>query len=254
MNKIFKAVSAAAAALALSAAMTFSVSAAQDYEFDVSGAVKTAGDWKQSYTENTPLITEEPAFAENFDPRWMTPDSEVLVEFEVESIPNGYPCELIWQTWGDSKEVDPNIKADWTKISPDESTETTARFTYESIVNAYGTDDFSRVYAIHIGDVGSPLLVTKLTITNINMDGTEAAGGASEETAESETEASSEVTEAPASETSGLITTTSSIADNAPDESGISATAVVVIVVVIVIAAAAAFAVIMIKKSKNSLY
>ncbi|MGN1089387.1 MAG: hypothetical protein ACI4Q6_03200 [Huintestinicola sp.] len=253
MNKIFKAVSAAAASIALSAAMAFSVSAAQDYEFDVSGAIKTAGDWKQSYTESTPLVGDA-AFADNFDPRWMTPDSEVLVEFEVESIPNGYPCELIWQTWGDSKEVDPNIKQDWTKIVPDEATETTARFTYESIVEAYGTDDFSKVYAIHIGDVGSPLLVTKLTVTNIQMDGAAASEETAEETTESETEAVSEVTEAPASETSGLITATSSIADNAPDESGISATAVIVIVVVIVIAAAAAFVIIMIKKSKNSMY
>lgn len=252
MNKIFKTVSAAAASIALSAAMAFSVSAAQDYEFDVSGAIKTAGDWKQSYTESTPLVGDA-AFADNFDPRWMTPDSEVLVEFEVESVPNGYPCELIWQTWGDSKEVDPNIKQDWTKIAPDEATETTARFTYDSIVEAYGTDDFSRVYALHIGDVGSPLLVTKLTVTNIRMDAA-ASEETAEETAEKETEAASEVTEAPESETSGLITTTSSIADNAPDESGISATVVIVIVVVIVIAAAAAFVIIMIKKSKNSFY
>ncbi|MBR4223225.1 MAG: hypothetical protein IKR73_00285 [Oscillospiraceae bacterium] len=142
---------------------------AESYTFDVSSAKQTNGDWKQSFIEYTPLEGK----GENeyhFNPLWMTPQSEVIAEFRYEGEPmneGSAPIELIWQTW-QSNDPRPEGAKDWAKVAPAEYTDTTAVFKYDDIVEAYGTSDFSTVYAINIGDTGTKLKLVGLTVTNID--------------------------------------------------------------------------------------
>ena len=172
---------------------------AEDYRCDVSSAVMTEGKWGQSYTEYTPLETDR-KFANNFNPLWMTEQSEVIVEYELDA-PDGElsesPVELIWQTWDGPVEPNPDA-VKWAKVSPYEYDRMTAKFSYADIVKSYGTSDFSAVYAVNIGDTGTNIKVTSLTITNIDrgVSHSESAGEVAVET----------VTEAPAA-VSGAVDT-----------------------------------------------
>lgn len=183
MKKILNYLSAAAAAALTVMLMAVTVFA-QDYEFDVSDAKQSNGSWGQSFVHYTALSGEE--YAANFNPTWMTSDSEVIVEYTYEGNPSASPVELIWQTWADGPNgLNPDAKGTWNKIAPYEYTDNTAKFSYSDIVAAFGTDNFDTVYAIDVGDSGVKLTVTAMTITNCNIE------SASEET-EAETEAETE--------------------------------------------------------------
>ncbi len=196
MKKILNYLSAAAAA-ALTVMLAAVTVFAQDYEFDVSDAKQSNGSWGQSFVHYTALGGEE--YSANFDPTWMTSDSEVIVEYTYEGNSSSSPVELIWQTWEDGPNgLNPDAKGTWNKISPYEYTDNMAKFSYSDIVAAFGTDNFDTVYAIDVGDSGVKLTVTAMTITNCNIESAaEVTEAETEEVTEAETETETEeVTEA----------------------------------------------------------
>ena len=167
MKKLFKTMSAAAVGI-LSCAILAATAYAEDYTFDVSGASESGGKWGQSFICYTALGNEE--YSENFNPMWMTSDSEVIVDYTYTGEANGSPVELIWQTWGDGPvKPNPDVTKDWNKIAPYEYTDTEAKFSFSDIAASYGSDNFDTVYAICVGDTGVNLTVTGMKVTNCNI-------------------------------------------------------------------------------------
>lgn len=199
MKKLFRTMSAAAVGI-LSCAMLAVTAYAEDYTFDVSGASESNGKWGQSFICYTALGNEE--YSENFNPMWMTSDSEVIVDYTYKGEANGSPVELIWQTWGDGPvKPNPDVTKDWNKIAPYEYTDTEAKFSFSDIAASYGSDNFDTVYAICVGDTGVNLTVTGMKVTNCNITApvqTEETAaeaeteGQTEEETEAETEAETE--------------------------------------------------------------
>ncbi len=284
MNKLFKALTASAAGIFAAGALAFTAFA-EDYAFDISEPVQSNGAWGQSFTYYTANDESHPG---NFDATWITSDSEVVVDYTYEGETSRAPLELIWQTWDGPKEADPDVKGKWNKISPYEYDETSARFAYEDIVNAYGTDDFSTVYAINVGDAGVKLTVTGVTITNCDIveeteteaeteaeeeteaaeeteetDAEEAVGEETEAeteeettvtTTEAETEKETTAKETTVKETEAVTTAaTTNIADNAPKEGG-GGVVVVIIIIVVAVAAAGVGVYFIVKKNKGKYY
>ena len=213
--------------------LTISV-CAEDFRCDVSSAIMTNGEWQQSFTEYTPLETDR-KFVNNFNPLWMTERSEVIVEYELDE-PEGElsqsPVELIWQTWDGPVEPNPDAVR-WAKVAPYEYSRMDAKFSYAAIVEAYGTSDFSAVYAVNIGDTGTHLKVTSLTVTNIDKSVTEpeyAVPKRDEEIAPEE------------------------VAANAPDSSNTLMKVLIVVLIVVVAAAVIAGVSVFLKKHGNSGY
>ena len=195
MKKLFRTMSAAAVGI-LSCAMLAVTAYAEDYTFDVSGASESNGKWGQSFTCYTALGNEE--FSENFNPMWMTSDSEVIVDYTYKGEANGSPVELIWQTWDDGPaEPNPDVTKNWNKVTPYEYTDTEAKFSFSDIAASYGSDNFDTVYAICVGDTGVNLTVTGMKVTNCNITApvqTEEAAAEAETAAQTEeaTEAETE--------------------------------------------------------------
>ena len=185
MKKLLKAMSAAAVGV-FSCAVLAVTAYAEDYTFDVSGATETNGQWSQSFSYYTALGSEE--FAANFNPMWMTSDSEVIVDYTYTGEANGSPVELIWQTWDDGPaEPNPDVTKNWNKVAPYEYTDTEAKFSFSDIAAKYGSDNFDTVYAICVGDTGVNLTVTGMKITNCDI-----TVPAETEAVEAETEAETE--------------------------------------------------------------
>lgn len=285
MKKLLKMLSAAAAGFFAAAAVAITV-CAEDYEFDVSDAKQSNGSWGQSFTEYTALDGDS-KHADHFNPTWLTEDSEIIVEYTYEGTVSRSPVELVWQTWDGPAEKNPDVLGDWNKISPYEYDETSAKFAYEDIVAAYGTDDFGTVYAVNVGDTGVKLTVTKMTATNVNMGGesdaqeteaetkaeteaVEADASVAEETEEDAVEETEAVTEketeaeTTAKETTAKVTTAAketsqittavNIADNAPDEDSAFPIIIMVVAIVVVVAVIVVIVVLMIKKTKGRYY
>lgn len=183
MNKSLKLLAMAAAGAAVMSAAALTVSA-EDTELSFEEKAST-GSWGQSVTYYTARNDDQP---NAFDPCTMTESSVVQVSYETDLNDDNNHIELIWQTWGDHVT---SPAGDWNKIPLSEHSKGYSEFTYADIVSAYGTDDFSEVFAICVGDNGdAPVTVTKIVITNVSAGG--AAAAVTEET-EAETE---EVTEA----------------------------------------------------------
>lgn len=215
---------------------------AADIEIDVSGAQQSTGSYGQSLKYYTCLGDPEGA-ADNFDPRLMTPDSEVRIEYELEGEyvtgDDGYisspPVQLIWQSWkGGAGNSESDI---WAQVAPYEFNENSAVFTYDDIVTAYGTDDFSTVYCILAGDTGVKLTVTAMEITNIS-----AAGDAAAET---------EVTESSAAQ---VTLTTAAIVENAPVETNAAPIVAGVVIGVVAVVVVAVVVILMIRANKRKNY
>ena len=274
MKKLFRTMCAAAVGI-LSCAMLAVTAYAEDYTFDVSGASESNGKWGQSFTCYTALGNEE--FSENFNPMWMTSDSEVIVDYTYKGEANGSPVELIWQTWDDGPaEPNPDVTKNWNKVTPYEYTDTEAKFSFSDIAASYGSDNFDTVYAICVGDTGVNLTVTGMKVTNCNITAPvqteEAAAEAeteaqTEEETEAETEETTEteatttaettVKETTAKETSATELTrpnAAEIAANAPKGDSIAPIIIIIVVVVVVAAAAVVIIIMMIKKNKGKYY
>ena len=226
MKKLFRTMCAAAVGI-LSCAMLAATAYAEDYTFDVSGASESNGKWGQSFICYTALGNEE--YSENFNPMWMTSDSEVIVDYTYKGEANGSPVELIWQTWGDGPvKPNPDVTKDWNKIAPYEYTDTEAKFSFSDIAASYGSDNFDTVYAICVGDTGVNLTVTGMKITNCNITApvqTEEAAAEAETEAQTEEETEAE-TEAETEEATEAETEAETQEEDAEDEAEIEEAAV----------------------------
>lgn len=226
MKKLLKAMSAAAVGI-LSCAILAVTAYAEDYTFDVSGASESNGKWGQSFICYTALGNEE--YSENFNPMWMTSDSEVIVDYTYKGEANGSPVELIWQTWGDGPvKPNPDVTKDWNKIAPYEYTDTEAKFSFSDIAASYGSDNFDTVYAICVGDTGVNLTVTGMKVTNCNITApvqTEEAAAEAETEAQTEEETEAE-TEAETEEATEAETEAETQEEDAEDEAEIEEAAV----------------------------
>lgn len=226
MKKLFRTMSAAAVGI-LSCAMLAVTAYAEDYTFDVSGASESNGKWGQSFTCYTALGNEE--FSENFNPMWMTSDSEVIVDYTYKGEANGSPVELIWQTWDDGPaEPNPDVTKNWNKVTPYEYTDTEAKFSFSDIAASYGSDNFDTVYAICVGDTGVNLTVTGMKVTNCNITApvqTEEAAAEAETEAQTEEETEAE-TEAETEEATEAETEAETQEEDTEDEAEIEEAAV----------------------------
>ena len=270
MKNILKALLTAAIVMLAAAALTITA-CAEDYVFEITELSPTSGDWDLAFIYETANAKNYP---DNFDATWMTPESEVIVEYTYEGKCSKAPLELIWQTWKGPVEPNPDVKKNWNKVSPYEYNETTAKFSFADIAKAYGTENFSTVYAINIGDRGVKLTVTGLTVTNCNFSGSPTASKTETETetesetesetlteteAETEAEAPTETvtqsepetekkTSAPTAETSAE---TAAVSETAPSEDGGGAAVVIVVIIIFVIMAGVMAAAYFSKKKKR---
>lgn len=171
-----------------------------------------------------------------------TEDTEVIIEYETDggAMPdNGYnPAELIFQNYSSDPQV-------WCQISPYEYDETTAKFAYSDMVAAYadlgGMEDLSDVNNVCVGATFVGVKVTKVTVTNCEVEEatttvTTTAATTEATTTEAVTEATTEATTAASSSSSG---------------GGIP---IVLIVVITVVVAVAVVVTIIIIKGKKRFY
>lgn len=258
MNKLLKflASSAAAAVVAVCSAVTV---CAEDISLDIT-AEPSSGSWGQSVKY---LTSRNADISDAFDPCTMTEDSVVQITYDCELKDDNNHIELICQSWGDHATA---VTADWNKIPAASYSEGYSEFTYADIVAAYGTDDFSELYAICVGDTGEcPITVTSIVITNVgSSDGaaeavtetetetvteTEAETTAEETTTAEEETTTSEETTTTAEETTTTAEETTTAAETTAEaettaaaeeasSSGIDAGAIVIIVIIVVVVAA----------------
>lgn len=234
MKKIIKTIMTAAILCVTALMMSICVSAeTEDVELSVRLAKTTGGDWGQSVTY--PKST--------FDCGRITEDSIVEVEFTLEDTwsGSGCPIELIFQNY---TTADPAI---WAKIEPfDSDMETYAKFKYDDMEYMYGSDDFSTVDNMCVGDCGVPITVTKVTVTNCEK--VEAITTAT--TTETTTAEVTQSTTAASSATTAA-TTTEAPASSSESNGGIP---IVLIVVVTVVVAVIIVVVIIVLKNKRRFY
>lgn len=229
--KISKIISGIAAGVFAAMCMTFTAFAEpQDLEPSVSRAIQTNGAWGQSVTYTNAQI----------NPMGITPDTVIEVQYELEgdeALPGQYQVELILQNYA----ADPQI---WAQVVPYEYDDTHAFFDYDGMVLAYGSDDFSEVGNICIGDRGVKMTVTYVKITNYDPPAKETVTEAETE-AETEVEITEAETEAPA-ETTAASTPTAN--------SGNNVVLIIIIIAAVVVAAVVVVVIIVTKKNKKRFY
>lgn len=230
--KITKIISGIAAGVLAAFCMTFTAFAEpKDIDLSVSRAVETNGLWGQSITYPK---TE-------FNPTGINKDTIIEVHYELSgepSLSDQHPVELILQNY----DIEPQI---WAQVVPYEYDDTHALFNYDSMLMAYGYEDFSGIGNICIGDRGVNMIVTSVKVINYEIPVREIVTTAAETEAATE-----EVTEAPA-ETTAAETTA---APNAEESSGNSIVLVIIIVAVVVVAAVIVVVIVVAKNNKKRFY
>ena len=237
MKKISKWLSAAFTAVFAAALTAVTAFAADDYIM-FEGEGTSPKEWGQAVTyyiqEHTNAGIKLTDLKEG---------SKIIVEYSVNGEDNGNDIELIFQTWTD--------EVRWKQIQPAENSDGTAVFLYDDMVSTYGSDDFSTVEAVNVGDRGTMITVTKVAI-DLSGDGLsdfaediETEAETEEDTAEAEeTEAENEEV----TETTAEAEETTAAEDEAPKKAPIVPIA---IVGVVIIAGVVVFFVI---KSRNKYY
>lgn len=237
MKKISKWLSAAFTAVFAAALTAVTAFAADDYIM-FEGEGTSPKEWGQAVTyyiqEHTNAGIKLTDLKEG---------SKIIVEYSVNGEDNGDDIELIFQTWTD--------EVRWKQIQPAENSDGTAVFLYDDMVSTYGTDDFSTVEAVNVGDRGTMITVTKVAI-DLSGDGLsdfaediETEAETEEDTAEADqTEAENEEV----TETTAEAEETTAAEDEAPKKAPIIPIA---IVGVVIIAGVVVFFVI---KSRNKYY
>ncbi len=232
--KISKIISGIAAGVFAAMCMTFTAFAeAQDYEPSVTRAVQTNGAWGQSITYSNADI----------NPTGITPDSVFEVQYELdgdEALPDQYQVELIFQNYN----ADPQI---WAQVVPYEYDETHALFDYDAMVLAYGSDDFSTVNNICIGDRGVKMTVTYVKVTNYDPPAKEAV-------TEAETEAETEITEAETEAPAETAAAETTAASTPTANSGNNVVLIIIIIAAVVVVAVVVVVIIVTKKNKKRFY
>ena len=237
--KISKIISGIAAGVFAAICMTFTAFAEpQDYEPSVAKAVQTNGAWGQSITYSNTDV----------NPAGITPDSVFEVQYELEgdeALPGQYQVELIFQNYN----ADPQI---WAQVVPYEYDDTHALFDYDAMVLAYGSEDFSTVNNICIGDRGVKMTVTYVKITNYDPPARETAAT----TAETEAETTAEITEASEAPAETTAAETTAAADTSTPEasSGNSVVIIIIIIAAVVVVAVVVVVIIVTKKNKKRFY
>lgn len=230
MKKIIKAALTAAVMCITALTMSLCVSAeTEDVELPTTFAKTTGGDWGQSVTY--PKST--------FDCGRINKDTVIEVEFELDGewTGSGSPVELIFQNYSTA---DPAI---WAKIEPfDSDFATYAHFRYDEMVLMYGSDDFSTVDNMCIGDCGISITVTKVTVKNC-----EKVEVTTTTVSETTTAATESVTEAAPAETEAATTA------SAENEGG-GGIPIVLIVVITVVVAVVIVVVIIVMKNRKRFY
>ncbi len=233
--KISKIISGIAAGVFAAMCMTFTAFAEpQDLEPSVSRAVQTNGAWGQSVTYSNAEI----------NPMGITPDTVIEVQYELdgdEALPGQHQVELILQNYT----ADPQI---WAQVVPYEYDDTHALFDYDGMVLAYGSDDFSEVGNICVGDRGVKMTVTYVKITNYDPPARETAATTAE--TEAETEITEAETEAPAETTAAETTAAGTPTAN----SGNNVVLIIIIIAAVVVAAVVVVVIIVTKKNKKRFY
>lgn len=233
--KISKIISGIAAGVFAAMCMTFTAFAEpQDLEPSVSRAVQTNGAWGQSVTYSNAEI----------NPMGITPDTVIEVQYELEgdeALPGQYQVELILQNYT----ADPQI---WAQVVPYEYDDTHAFFDYDGMVLAYGSDDFSEVGNICIGDRGVKMTVTYVKITNYDPPAKETVTEAETE-AETEVEITEAETEAPAETVAETTAASTPTAD-----SGNNVVLIIIIIAAVVVVAVVVVVIIVTKKNKKRFY
>lgn len=232
--KISKIISGIAAGVFAAFCMTFTAFAEpQDLEPSVSRAVQTNGTWAQSITYSNTEI----------NPAGITPDSVFEVQYELEgdeALPGQYQVELIFQNYT----ADPQI---WAQVVPYEYDETHALFDYDAMVLAYGSDDFSTVNNICIGDRGVKMTVTYVKVTNYDPP-------AKETVTEAETEAETEITEAETEAPVETAAAETTAASTPTANSGNNVVLIIIIIAAVVVVAVVVVVIIVTKKNKKRFY
>lgn len=233
--KISKIISGIAAGVFAAMCMTFTAFAEpQDLEPSVSRAIQTNGAWGQSVTYTNAQI----------NPMGITPDTVIEVQYELEgdeALPGQYQVELILQNYT----ADPQI---WAQVVPYEYDDTHAFFDYDGMVLAYGSDDFSEVDNICIGDRGVKMTVTYVKITNYDPPAKETVTEAETE-AETEVEITEAETEAPAETAAETTAASTPTAD-----SGNNVVLIIIIIAAVVVVAVVVVVIIVTKKNKKRFY
>lgn len=237
MKKIFTLISAVVVSLMVMCVTAFA--ATEDVELSVTRAMSTNGQWGQSITYSK----------SDFDASRITPESQVLVEYEVEGempASGWHPVELIFQRY----EIEPVI---WCQIYPSEFDEDSAVYSYENILATYtdkgGADDFSDVNNICFGDSGVVIKVTKVTITNCTIPETTVTTTAAT-TTETVTEAETTVAETTAETTAAK---QEEKAEEKADDDKLIITVIIIAAAVVVIAAVVVV-IVVVKKNRRRFY
>lgn len=232
--KISKIISGIAAGVFAAMCMTFTAFAEpQDLEPSVSRAVQTNGAWGQSVTYSNAEI----------NPMGITPDTVIEVQYELEgdeALPGQYQVEIIFQNYN----ADPQI---WAQVVPYEYDETHALFDYDAMVLAYGSDDFSTVNNICIGDRGVKMTVTYVKVTNYDPP-------AKETVTEAETEAETEITEAETEAPVETAAAETTAASTPTANSGNNVVLIIIIIAAVVVVAVVVVVIIVTKKNKKRFY
>jgi len=155
--------------LAASAVMAVSsccISAfADDFSFDMQKAKPTYGGG-QAYMTFTRLDNEK-RDKNNFNPLWITEDSQIEIEYATEGDYEETPIYFVFQSW--TGEIVSSQEDKWVLIAPTTFDDTKAVWDYETIINTYGSN-FSDVYAFVVTDGGeNSLTVSSITISNIKI-------------------------------------------------------------------------------------
>jgi len=180
--------------------------------------------------------------------------SKIIVEYSVNGDDNGDDIELIFQNWQEEDGSGENL---WKQIQPAENSDGTAVFLYADMVSTYGTDDFSTVKAVNIGDRGTPITVTKVAI-DLSGDG---LSDFAEDVAETEAETEEDTAEAEETEaeTEKITETTAAdeettAAEAASDEEAAPKKFPIVPIVIIGVVLVAGVVVFFVIKSRNKYY
>lgn len=169
--RFLRKMSAMVCAAAMSATLAINVSA-DAFIFDMEKAHETySGGQAYSYLFRNDMERRDKY---NLDTAWLTPGCSFELEYEWSGKIGeewAAPVALCFQSWND--ETLGVEKADFNdghvEVEPRTWTDTTALFTYDDIVTAWGSDDFSRMYSFQVHDTGTSIKVNAIILKDITL-------------------------------------------------------------------------------------
>jgi hypothetical protein len=160
-GKLFGGLLAAFIVMATSSITAF----ADDYSFDITKSKPTYGGG-QAFTAYTRLDNEK-RDKYKFNPMWITEDSTVEIDYTCDEEYDTTPLFFVLQSWKGDKVAAQEDK--WIQVTPTTLTDTHATWTYDTLVETYGSSNFSDVYALVIEDNNVGITMTSFTITNVSV-------------------------------------------------------------------------------------